>query len=151
MIYIIDEDYNQMQAWLFELLLSNLEYKYLPDADAALRNITILDSKDILVVDVMLAVDANEARSSFSRDLTDDYKTTGLAFLKKMFDQYPEFPKSRVLLVSQASVPRTIERIKAFSTQYGVWFKPKGDYGSVREFAEDIVNMMNDEGEGEAR
>ena len=68
MIYIIDEDYNQMQAWLFELLLSNLEYKYLPDADAALRNITILDSKDILVVDVMLAVDANEARSSLSRD-----------------------------------------------------------------------------------
>lgn len=143
MIYFIDEDTSQTNHYRVELELMGNKITHYKDADTAYESIGSLDADDFLIVDVMLAANPDERKSSFLRADTDDYKTTGLLLLERLFNKYPAFPKSRVLLISQASILRLIDKINLFCRQHNVAFKGKDEFESNAHFGRIVETMLN--------
>lgn len=148
MIYFIDEDTSQTSHLRLELELSGNAVKHYKDADTAYEAICELFPNDFLIVDVMLAANPDETKSIYGRAESDDYKTTGLLLLEKLFMKFPNFPKSRVLLISQASILRIIERIQSFCKVYGVVFKGKDEFESNADFGSTVQRMLDNDKEG---
>ena len=143
MIYIIDEDINQIKSFVMEIHLKGHDNKQLTDADQALEQITSLNKNDILLVDVMLATNPHINQSSFARDETRDFMLTGLILLRKMFQKYPEFPRKRAILFSQASSKTILEEIYRFTQETGCSFLSKNTYNNISEFGNAIDKIIN--------
>ncbi len=149
MFYVIDEDEIQLKPLRLELDLRGIANELIPNADEALRLLPTFQPTDYLAIDVMLAVNPEEGRSSFSRDETEDYKLTGLKLVEKIVAAPSNFPLSHIILMSQAASKRMIDRIAQFAKQHGIIWLSKSAYDDpvpLGDQIESIIRRPSDQG-----
>jgi len=141
MIYFVDEDLIQLEAFKVELKILGYKVDSLSDADQAYHVLSKCSSNelDIAIIDVMLAADIDATKSKYNRSRTDDYLQTGLRLLDDLCKINPNvFPK-KAMLFSMASDTALLSDITATSEKYNVPFLDKNKYSDALEFGE-IIN-----------
>ncbi len=141
MIYIIDEDYNDLQSFAIELKLRNYSVELIRDADAAFEKLK--DAKDIelAIVDVMLAT-ASQDESIFSIAETDYFKITGLVLIEKLSIVNKDFFPKKSVLFSHAVTRNLIDKINIFSKENSVPFLSKNIFSNTFNFANEIEKIL---------
>jgi len=84
MIYFVDEDFRKLRVLVSELRINGFDATILRDADSAYHQL-VSEKKaniDLVIIDVMLAVNPDISKSRYTRANTDDYHKTGLLLLE---------------------------------------------------------------------
>lgn len=137
MIYLVDEDVNQLSAFAEELRFRGFAVLQIDNADSAFDCLIAAEDVELVIVDVMLGT-ADSEISRFSRERTSDFLTTGLALLEDLFFVDSDKFKSKVLLFSMTSTPTLLQTVLRASAKYGAPFLRKRDYVSPYAFGEKI-------------
>ena len=144
MIYVIDEDINQMKPFVLELQLRSYEVKQIRDADEALDEIQNLTSEDFLLVDVMLATHPEPSRSAFSREDTKDFKITGIRLLHRIFNKFTLFPRSNAIMFTQASSDSMRTEVERYAKNSGCRLLYKNSYEDPLSFGDELEKIMKE-------
>ena len=140
-ILFVDESSHEVAPFTLELSLRGMEVVHCLDADECLRRIETDANFDLLILDVMLAVDPDCKRSSFSREDTNDFLFTGLVLAQRIRNLYKDLPivfftsSSSSILISQ--IDRTIESIGHSTVLY------KHQFSSPLEFGEIVYTLIS--------
>jgi hypothetical protein len=142
MIYVIDEDINQMRPFVIEMEIRGYAVKQIGNADLALEEINSLQSEDLLLVDVMLATNPDEKKSRFDREKTMDFKITGICLVNQLFKKFPIFPKYRAILFTQASSESMRAIIRKNSSELGCTYFYKNSFDDPMQFGDKIEKII---------
>ncbi len=141
MIYLVDEDVNQLSAFAEELRFRGFDVLQIDNADSAFDCLLAAQDIELVIVDVMLGT-ADPEISRFSRERTTDFLTTGLALLDDLFLVDGQKFKSKILLFSMTSTPTLLQAVQRASSQYGAPFLRKRDYVSPYAFGEKVQAFL---------
>jgi len=145
MIYFIDEDYRKLRALASELTaFHGFETKIIRDADSAFRELSDIKECDVdlVIIDVMLAVNANGESSRYSREDTDDFHKTGIVLLDDLVLVNPDvFPKKAVYF-THASSGDLVKAISGSANKHGIRVLKKKDYNTAYDFGNEIVGII---------
>lgn len=143
MIYLVDEDVNQLSAFAEELRFRGYNVLQIDNADSAFDCLTTAQDVELVIVDVMLGT-ADPEISRFSREKTTDFLTTGLALLEDLFLVDGSKFRNKIILFSMTSTPNLVQAVQRASTLYAAPFLRKRDYVSPYSFGEKIHAFLND-------
>lgn len=146
MIYFVDEDYRKLRALVSELKFNGYEAKIIRDADTAFVELSevTLEAVDLVLIDVMLAANADEKNSKYPRDKTDDYHKTGLLLLDDLVHINPTvFPKKASYL-THASNNELISLITISAKNHDIKMLRKKDYDTAYDFGQNIVKIIGE-------
>jgi len=145
MIYFIDEDIGQAEAWCFSLRTAGFETEQIRDANSAYRTLSSVDNVELVFIDVMLAVNDSVGSDGgdYNRKRTEDNMITGLCLLDDLSAKLgPQFLKKCILL-SCTGKDRVLSRIRAKSNELKVPFWPKFDFQEPRDFTDKVKEILN--------
>lgn len=144
MIYFVDEDEIQLKPLLLELALRNYQTQQILNADEALKLLGGISDDDFLFIDVMLAANPDESKSAFTRDQTEDYKTTGLQLTERIIKERPNFPVKHIVLMSQAASRSMKGTINAFVKKHAVRYISKSAYDDPMTFGDEVEKIIKE-------
>ena len=144
MIYFIDEDVIQIKPFVLELELRGHDVEIISNADKAFIKFKDNDFADVelIIIDVMLAVEPNEHKSIFTRIETDDFKITGIILLQRLKDQNPKIFPSKALFFTMATSPELLTTVKAACQKYSVKMLHKSEFPTPYEFGEEVEKHL---------
>jgi len=146
MIYFVDEDFRKLRALMSELVIRGYDVINIRDADAAYLELSNVNKEDVqlVIIDVMLAANSNQALSRYSRKETDDYHKTGLLLLDDLADSNPRVFPRRAVYLSHASSDALLRKVSSSVRKHNVRFLRKKDYDTAYEFGEQVDEIIKD-------
>lgn len=142
MVYFIDEDIGQAEAWAAILGVKGYDTQVIGDAESALRHFAKCDDVELVIIDVMLAGSADGTGTHFRRDETDDFQMTGVILLDELVKLRGDiFPISAVLL-SQNVKREIVQRIEGSALHHCIPFWRKAEFNDITEFYVKAVAQM---------
>lgn len=145
MIYLVDEDVNQLSAFAEELRFRGYSVLQIDNADSAYDSLLAAQDIELVIVDVMLGT-ADPEISRFTREKTMDFLTTGLSLLDDLFFVDAQKFRNKVILFSMTSTPNLLQVVQRASQQYSAPFLRKRDYVSPFSFGERVQAILSGNG-----
>lgn len=142
MIYFVDEDVSQVRPFATELILRGYEVESIRDADEAFRRLSRLTECNLVIIDVMLAVDISAETSRYTRENTIEFTRTGLRLLEDLVVENGALFPRRAILFSMATSREIVAEIERVSGRLGVPFLRKSEFGTPHAFGERIVAFL---------
>lgn len=143
MIYFVEEDTAQNKVFFLELESRGFELCVINNADDAFVQLSSVDngSVDIVILDVMLAVDS-VGKSRFDRKSTGDYIETGLVLLEDLIGCNPSVFPHKAIFYTNASSDKLVKKIDAKVKQHGITLLRKAEFDSAFKFADKISDLI---------
>ena len=142
MIYIIDEDVKNLKSNIAELKMRGFEAINIPDADEGFKALIHASDIELVLIDVMLAVHDNVAKSRYTFENAEEELTTGLQFLDDMISQRPDVFPSNVAIFTCAKEPWLFAKIKKNCEKHDIPLLDKDDFGSTCDFADKVEEIL---------
>jgi hypothetical protein len=143
MIYFVEEDTAQNNAFFLELECRGHQVSIIANADKAFQELSgIRDSDaDLVILDVMLAVES-EGHTRFERKATSNYIETGLVLLDDLIMCNPAvFPQKAVFFTNASSIG-LVKKIESKAKQHGISLFRKADFDNPFDFADKIEGII---------
>jgi hypothetical protein len=141
LIYFIDEDHAAYGAWIAELRLRGYSVRLISNADEAFRQLVEVESVEVVVIDIMLAVE-DVRTTQFTVERTDDFLETGLRLLEDLTAANPlVFPRRAVLLTNTLN-EATFSEARRISKKLEVPLWQKSAIFSPVEFGDRVERFL---------
>jgi hypothetical protein len=136
MIYFVDEDMSALGAWMLALELRHHVVRPLPNADVAFDRLCEADASgiDLVIIDVMLAVDPETTRFDLGR--TSSYLETGLRLLEDLCPQNPRVFPDRAVLLTNTTTQGILKAAQKTSHRFEIPLWRKSAIDSPSSFAD---------------
>jgi hypothetical protein len=142
MIHFVDEDHAAYGAWIAELKLRGHSVQLTANADEAYRTLSQIADAQIVVIDIMLAVE-DPRTTKFTVERTDDFLETGLRLLEDLVEANPPvFPRCAGLLTNTIA-ENTFSEARRISKELGVPLWQKSAIFSPVEFGDRVEQFLS--------
>ena len=144
MIYFVDEDYSAYGAWVAELQLRGYGVQSISNADEAHRILAEVSDAELVVIDIMLAVEDTRT-TRFTVERTDDFLETGLRLLEDLREVNPIVFPRRAVLLTNTLTETTFSEARRVSRKLGVPLWQKSAIFSPVEFGDRVDRFLGRE------
>jgi hypothetical protein len=142
MIHFVDEDHAAYGAWIAELKLRGHTVQLTGNADEAYRILAQVPDAQIVVIDIMLAVE-DPRTTRFTVERTDDFLETGLRLLEDLTEANPLVFPRRAVLLTNTIAETTFSEARRLSKELGVPLWQKSAIFSPVEFGDRVEQFLD--------
>jgi len=143
-IYFIDENLGEAEAWAIDLRMNGFEIVHIRNADQAYSQLVKANNYELVIIDVMLAADDNDRSPRYTRDRTDDYLLTGIVFVDDLAQACGHELVNRCVFLSQTGEDRLIKEIEQAARRHDIPFWRKFEFSDPSEFTAKVRNRLSE-------
>lgn len=139
MIFFIDEDRLQLEAFVIEIKIRGYEVTFIQDADTAFEILSKVDASGVeaVIVDIMLAT-RRKTETRFDPYVTADFMKTGVALIEEVIKSNALL-KSKIAIFTGATTDDILSRVREVGNSQKIPVYRKKDFISPKKFFDEIL------------